>query len=273
MHGSTRTRRHPGQCRRPNREPGQFQTYDHDQPGSTTQWPDQPQSYGGYDRGDLHQSGMASPDLHRGWIDLELSLSLDEDTMNIRTAKSQQGFTLLELMVASAIGLVLILAATSLFKMGMDATFTVTQRAETQQNMRAAVELMTKDISLAGAGLPSGGLQLPTAAVSQFACNQTGTCYVPAHNYPNNSTGGINYMYGIIPGFNNGVQNNAVIPNAPGQINSSITTVHCDYNFPLANFTFTFPTPTSVNVVVVNAAVQPNSILAAGGLNTGDLML
>ena len=74
--------------------------------------------------------------------------------MNIRMAKSQHGFSLLELMVVSAIGLVLILAATSLFKMGMDATFTVTQRAETQQNMRAAVELMTKDISLAGAGLP-----------------------------------------------------------------------------------------------------------------------
>jgi prepilin-type N-terminal cleavage/methylation domain-containing protein len=193
--------------------------------------------------------------------------------MNIRMAKSQHGFSLLELMVASVIGLVVILAATSLFKMGMDATFTVTQRAETQQNMRAAVELMTQDISLAGAGLPSGGLQLPTAAVSQFACNQAGTCYVPAHNYPNNSTGGINYMYGIIPGFNNGVQNNAVIPSAPGQINSSITTVHCDYNFPLANFTFTFPTPTSVNVVVVNGAVQPNSILAPGGLNAGDLML
>ncbi len=139
--------------------------------------------------------------------------------------------------------------------------------------MRAAVELMTKDISLAGAGLPSGGIQLPTNAVSQFACNQTGTCYVPAHNYPNNATGGINYMYGIIPGFNNGVQNNAVIPSAPGQINSSITTIYCDYNFPLSNFTFTFAGATSVTVGVVNAAVQPNSILAPGGLNAGDLML
>src|SRR6202011_1180683 len=125
---------------------------------------------------------MASSDLHRRWIDLELSLSLDEETMNMQMAKSQHGFTLLELMAASAIGLVLMLGATSLFKMGMDATFTVTQRAETQQNMRPAVELISEDIGLAGAGLPSGGLQLPTSAVSQYACNQTGTCYVPAHN-------------------------------------------------------------------------------------------
>ena len=69
----------------------------------------------------------------------------------------------------------------------MDATFTVTQRAETQQNMRAAIELMTKDISLAGSGLPSGGLQLADGRhASLFACNQAGVCYVPANTYPNN---------------------------------------------------------------------------------------
>ena len=193
--------------------------------------------------------------------------------MNIQKAKAQHGFTLLELMVASSIGVLVVLAMSSLFKTGMDATFTITQRAEAQQNMRAGIELMTKDISLAGAGLPSGGLQLPTNAVSRFACNQTGTCYVPAHNYPNNGTGGINYMYGILPGFNNGVQANAVIPSAPGQVNSSITTIYCDYNFPLANFTFTFPNASSANVAVVNAATQPNSILAPGGLTAGDLLL
>src|SRR5579864_5696989 len=122
----------------------------------------------------------------------------------MRTLKSQRGFSLLELLVASSIGLTVVLVMTSLFKTGMDATMRVTQRAETQQNMRAAIELMTKDISLAGAGLPSGGLQLPTNAASSFACNQAGTCYIPAHNYPNNGAGGINYMYGILPGFNNG---------------------------------------------------------------------
>jgi prepilin-type N-terminal cleavage/methylation domain-containing protein len=195
--------------------------------------------------------------------------------MHIRTPNSKRGFSLLELMVASSIGLVLVFAMTRLFKMGMDATFTVSQRAETQQNMRAAIELITKDISMAGAGLPAGGLQLVTGGVrSNFACNQTGTCYVPANTYPNSGTGTANYMYGILPGFNNGVQNGVAIPNAPGQINSSITSIYCDYNFPLfPNFTFSFPTTTSANVAVVNAAVQPNNILAPGGLNPGDLLL
>ena len=190
------------------------------------------------------------------------------------TSKSQRGFTLLELLVASTIGLGVILMMASLFKVGMDATFTVTQRAETQQNVRAAMQLMTKDISLAGGGLPSGGLQLVTGgAVSLYGCNQTGTCYVPGGTYPKSGAGVNNYMYGIIPGFANGVQNGAVIAAAPGQINSSITSIYCDYNFPLSNFTFTFPTNSSSAVAVINAGVTPNNILSPGGLNAGDLLL
>ena len=187
--------------------------------------------------------------------------------------KSQRGFSMLELLVASSIGLGTVLMMTTLFKTGMDATQKVTQRAETQQNMRAAIELMTKDISLAGAGLPSGGLQLGSAGLSRFGCNQAGTCYITNGTYPNSGGGAPNYMYPIEPGFGTGVQNAAVIPNAPGQTNSSITTVYCDYNFPLTNFTFTFPNSTTANVAVKNAAVTPNNILAPGGLQVGDLLL
>jgi hypothetical protein len=64
-----------------------------------------------------------------------------------------------------------------------------------------------------------------------------------------------------------------VITAAPGQVNDSITSVYCDYNFPLTNFTFTFPSSTQVAVAVNNVGVQPNDILSAGGLNTGDLIL
>jgi prepilin-type N-terminal cleavage/methylation domain-containing protein len=189
--------------------------------------------------------------------------------MKIPIANSQRGFSLLELMVASTLGLIGILAMTSLFRQGMNATFMVTQRAETQQNMRAAIELMTKDLSMAGAGLPSGGLQLATAdGNSKVACNQTGTCYVAGDTYPNG-----NFMYGILPGFGNGVQNGTIISSAPAAVNDSVTSIYCDYNFPLTNFTFAFPSTTQVNVGVVSAAVTPNNILAPGGLNVGDLML
>jgi prepilin-type N-terminal cleavage/methylation domain-containing protein len=191
-------------------------------------------------------------------------------TMKMRMPNSQRGFSLIELMVASTLGLIVIIAMTSLFRQGMNATFTVTQRAEVQQNMRAAIELMTKDISLAGAGLPSGGLQLATSqGPTRVACNQAGTCYVPGDVYPTGS-----YMYGVLPGFNNGVQNGAVITAAPAAINDSITSIYCDYNFPLSNFTFTFPTQTSATVGLIAApnAALPVNILAPGGLNVGDLL-
>lgn len=174
----------------------------------------------------------------------------------------------MELLIASSIGLIVIMAMTQLFTMGLNATFLVTQRAETQQNLRAAIELMTKDISMAGAGLPSGGLQLTKGGNTNVACNQSGTCYVPADTYP-----GGNFMYGILPGFNNGVQNAAVIASAPAAVNDSITSIYCDYNFPLTNFAFTFPNPTTATLTVVNPLVSPNNILAPGGLNVGDLLL
>ena len=188
--------------------------------------------------------------------------------MTTRNLKSQSGFTLLEPMIAS-IGLVVMAAMTGMFRVGMNTIFTVTQRAETQQNMRAAIELMTKDISMAGAGLPTGGMQLATAGgSSKVGCNQSGTCYVAGDVYPDG-----NYLNGLLPGYNNGVEGGTVITAAPAPVNDSITSVYCDYNFPLTNFNFTFPSSTQATVAVVSGAVTPNNILAPGGLNVGDLVL
>jgi len=196
--------------------------------------------------------------------------------MKTPISKSHRGFSLTELLVASSIGLIAIMAMTQLFNMGMKSTLTVTQRADTQQNMRAAIEMMTKDISMAGAGLPAGGLQLANSGgATKVACNQSGTCYVPADAYPNSAGGVQNFMYGILPGFSNGVQSAAVITSAPAAVNDSITSIYCDYNFSLSNFTFTFPTTTTaaVGLIATPNTALPTNILAPGGLNVGDLLL
>ena len=193
----------------------------------------------------------------------------------VRTGQ-KHGFTLMELIVAMALGLLVLAAMASLFRTGLNATMLVTQRAETQQNMRAAVDLMVKDISMAGAGLPAGGIQLPNgggATPSRFGCDQGGTCHVPAFNYPNN-----NYMYGILPGFNNGVENNSVIAAAPPPIlNDSITVIYADYNFPLWEYDITFPAPGNGGAITLapNPAFVPAPALinAAGGIQVGDLIM
>jgi type IV pilus assembly protein PilW len=195
--------------------------------------------------------------------------------MKMRRQNPKLGFTLLELMISMAIGLIVMAAMASLFKTGLNSTMLVTQRAENQQNMRAAIDLMVKDIGMAGAGLPSGGIQLPInggATVAKFGCDQAGTCYVPAYTYPAG-----NYMYGIIPGFLNGVQGNAVIPAAPGQPNDSITVIYADYNFPLFEYNVTFPTaPTGTSICLTannTYAPAPPAPNASGGIQVGDLIL
>jgi prepilin-type N-terminal cleavage/methylation domain-containing protein len=197
-------------------------------------------------------------------------------SMKKQTENTGSGFTLLELTVAIAIGLIVMASIASLFQSGMTSTFIVAQRAETQQNMRAAIDLMTKDISMAGAGLPSGGLQLPAgtgSVVSQYGCDQSGACYVPTYTYPNG-----NYMYGIIPGYKNGVQGNAVVPSAPAPaVNDSITVIYADYNYPLWEYTVSFPSTTSGGAVTLTAnpiyTPTPPAVTAAGGIQAGDLIL
>ena len=84
--------------------------------------------------------------------------------MTIQLRNPRHGFTLMELVVSMALGLLVLAAMASLFRTGLNSVMLVTHRAETQQNMRAAIDLMVKDISMAGAGLPSGGIQLPTGS-------------------------------------------------------------------------------------------------------------
>jgi len=189
---------------------------------------------------------------------------------------SGHGFTLVEMIVSMGLALMVLAAMASLFKSGMNSAMLVTQRAENQENMRAAIELMQKDISMAGAGLPSGGLQLPTGAgnngLSRYGCDQAGTCHVPTFTYPNAPNS--NYMYGIIPGYKNGVEANAAIPAAPAAINDSITVIYADYNFPLFQYTGTFSNVTGklLNLTPI-AGDAPPAANANGGVQVGDLIM
>jgi prepilin-type N-terminal cleavage/methylation domain-containing protein len=195
--------------------------------------------------------------------------------MKMQKHNPKRGFTLLELMVSMALGLIVMAAMASLFKTGLNSTMLVTQRAETQQNMRAAIDLMVKDISMAGAGLPSGGIQLPSgngSTASKFACDQTGTCHVQANTYP---TG--NYMYGILPGYTNGVEGGSVVTAAPAPaINDSITSIYTDYNFPLNEYLVAFSNPNGTLITLTaNPAYipAPPAINSAGGIQAGDLIM
>lgn len=208
--------------------------------------------------------------------------------MGHTSANSNRGFTLIELMVSLGLGILVVGTAMRLFTQGMGATFVVSQRAELQQDLRAASNLLVTDISLAGAGLPQGqGVALPsgTGVRPIFGCDQGGIC-MPAGGvaYPCSTAAApcIPTLYGLIPGFQTGIA-------VPGNLTRSdiITIVYSDAVFALNCYAVTFPAGGAVNPVTFTAPapVPPTCQLPVGlvapqavtdpvvGLKAGDILL
>ena len=173
--------------------------------------------------------------------------------MSWKSANSRRGFTLIELLVALAIGTLVIGAAVKLFSQAMGATFVVSQRAEMQQDLRATSDLLLKDISLAGAGLPSAtGIALPQSATKPIygfapSCAAINNC-VPGGGiaYPCTSVGAVPCdptLFGLIPGFQMGIQP----PGSPSK-SDVITVIYTDTVFALPCYTINSITGTAMTV-------------------------
>jgi prepilin-type N-terminal cleavage/methylation domain-containing protein len=208
--------------------------------------------------------------------------------MGHTSANSNRGFTLIELLVSLALGMLVVGTALKLFTQGMGATFVVSQRAEMQQDLRAASNLLVTDISLAGAGMPQGqGVALPsgTGTSSMYGCDQVGTC-IPGGGiaYPCSTAAPpcIPTLYGLIPGFQRGI----AVPGNPTR-SDVITIVYSDAVFALNCYKVTFPAGGAVNPVTFTAPAPvpptcqlPTPLVAPQavtdpviGLKAGDLVL
>ncbi len=153
--------------------------------------------------------------------------------MNNRSTKRERGFSLLEMLIAMTVGSVVLGAAVQLYCQGVSATWTVSQTAELQQDFRAASDMMTKDVSLAGAGLNQGAaIVLPSAITPRYACDQGPKCYLgPANLTPGTYPlqGGVTpTLYGLIPGYQQG----PTLTSNPNPTDA-ITVVYTDTSFTL----------------------------------------
>ncbi len=206
--------------------------------------------------------------------------------MKHKTTKGARGFSLLEMVVATALGSIVLAAAVQIYVQGVSATFTVSQRAELQQDFRAASNMLTKDLSLAGAGLgPGAAIQLPTSTtLPVFGCAQvTATpCYLGSGNsssvtFPTQS--GTPYLYGLLPGYNNG----PTVYTAAGATDT-ITVVYTDPTFYLDCYQATATNDTTVTFALTAGSQASANCTANGstiqnindtnvGLTAGDLLL
>jgi len=175
------------------------------------------------------------------------------------------GFTLVEVLIAMALGLIVLASAVTLFQQGMDASYLVVQRAEMQQNARAAVNLMAHDLSMAAqGGFATGGIQLPSGAGSVnevYGCSSAG-CYLAGATFPNNR------LYALTPGPGVG-------PNILGVNSDTVLTAYIDSNFNTgqACATDVKVTPgTSVVVTVNPATMNPPLADPAAGISVGDVL-
>ena len=95
-------------------------------------------------------------------------------------ALSSRGSSVLELTMSTLLTGVVLLAGGALFRPAIDVSHMVIQRAAMQQSARSAMDVISRDLRLAGNGIPGGGIQLPAGAGSvppKFACD-SGSCYL-----------------------------------------------------------------------------------------------
>lgn len=200
--------------------------------------------------------------------------------MSERLTKRQSGFSLLEMVIAMALGTIVLGAAVQLYSQGVGATWTVSQRAEMQQDFRAASGMLTRDLSLAGAGLGNNvQIGLPTTSTTPvYGCDQSLTCYIngSAAAYPKQGTAP--YLYGLIPGWKYGPTLNAA--QGPTDV---VTVVYTDSGFFLNCYAVSI-TSATVAKFTLNSPLPPNCVLPSGvtapqnvndavaGLTPGDLV-
>lgn len=183
--------------------------------------------------------------------------------LNPRPLLSERGFTLAELMIATALSIIMLGAAFHFFDDLESLTEVAGVMTEVNQSLRASVDLMSRDAYQAGAQIPIGGIPLP---------NGTGASPVrrpgPGTNFfPVASDGG------VLPAITPGYQFSGTID---GKISDEITMTMVDVAWaqqaPMAIASITnAPAPSSGYIVIVAAGIN----IASGPyqVNIGDFYM
>jgi type II secretory pathway pseudopilin PulG len=215
-----------------------------------------------------------------------------------RRSNPIRGFSLLELMIAASVGVFLVGTAVKLYSIGLTMSWQTSQKAQLQQDFRAAANLLERDLSMAGSGalgqqgLSNGSVGLPTgngSTIPVYPCTALTTCnYIKSAPvaYPDSPTGAPS-LYSIMPGPSLGITVTAAA--GPTDI---ITVNYADAGLPLNCYTgtvnaaatavtFILPSNWSQTCVtppnIVPPALPPsliyNSTGNTVGLQVGDMIM
>jgi len=85
--------------------------------------------------------------------------------------KREAGFTLIEVLVSSTLMLIIVAAVMAALSDATHATQAVSMMADTQENLRAGMNYLVRDLMQAGNGIPQSGITIPNSGGASPASN------------------------------------------------------------------------------------------------------
>lgn len=174
---------------------------------------------------------------------------------------ASRGFSLVELIIAMGLGIVVLGGALALTSQAVGISDMVSQRSDMHQNGRVAINRIVRDLSLAGTGFPSDGIQFPSGGGSQdsyFACDSSG-CYVTNNVYIDER------LYAVTPGDGKG-------PTINGVATDVVTLVYNDTTSQFDQYVLT-DIDAEGKKIWFDLATTPGYDDAVVGLTVGDVLL
>ncbi len=89
--------------------------------------------------------------------------------------KTDNGFSLIEMMVSLTVLLIVVAAVTGALMQTQQVTSGVAMEANTQENLRAGMHFVVRDLMQAGEGIPQSGISIPVTAGGASLINRPGT--------------------------------------------------------------------------------------------------
>lgn len=180
--------------------------------------------------------------------------------------KRAQGFTLAEVMVAIMVLTIVVAATLGTLTNGTHATEAVSLMADTQQNLRAGLNYMVRDLVQTGEGIPQGGITIPNSS-GVSALNQ------PGPGTPAVSFGTFNTSWTAVPALVPGYRTGPATSTS-GVATDMVTLLYADTTLVDANghwlneFPIKLANTGTPGCAATNASPEPQGSISTAGTTT-----
>ena len=169
--------------------------------------------------------------------------------------RRQAGFTLVEALTALAVMSIILAATLGALTSAMKTTQGVTEMADTQENLRAGMNYMIRDLIQTGEGIPQNGITIPNSG----GASPTSNVYSPGPVTSSKFNSSWTALPAVIPGFELGPTTTT-----SGLATDTVTILYADSTLVNNNGT----TTNWLNKYPINSSTCPNGSITTTGTTT-----